>query len=144
MAHLIDTGVLLRVFDRNDPHHSAIRATLRRFVRSGERLVTASQNIAEFWNVSSRPTSARGGYGHTPERVQRRVATIEQFCKVLTESEQSYSRWKQLLAEHRITGVSVHDARLVAIMETHGITQLLTLNAADFRRFGQVQAELPA
>ncbi len=29
---------------------------------------------------------------------------------------------------HAITGVSVHDARLVATMKTHGVAHLLTLN----------------
>ncbi len=144
MAHLIDTGVLLRVFDRSDPYHAGIRATLRRLVRNGERLVTASQNIAEFWNVSTRPASARGGYGHPIERVWRRISAIEQFCDVLTESPESYARWKQLVAQHSVTGVKVHDVRLVAIMESYGISQLLTLNAADFQRFGQIQSQVPS
>lgn len=33
-------------------------------------------------------------------------------------------------------GKQVHDANLVATMLVHGVTRLLTFNAADFRRFG--------
>jgi hypothetical protein len=31
--------------------------------------------------------------------------------------------------------VQVHDARLVALMQVHGITHILTLNGADFARY---------
>jgi hypothetical protein len=41
-------------------------------------------------------------------------------------------------------GVQVHDARLVALMEVHGVTHLLTLNAADFARYPGVTALTPA
>ena len=32
-------------------------------------------------------------------------------------------------------GVQVHDARLVANMIIHGVVNILTLNAEDFRRY---------
>ena len=31
--------------------------------------------------------------------------------------------------------MQVHDARLVALMQVHGITHILTLNRADFARY---------
>jgi predicted nucleic acid-binding protein len=31
-------------------------------------------------------------------------------------------------------GVQVHDARIVAVMNVHGVTHLLTLNGGDFSR----------
>jgi hypothetical protein len=37
-----------------------------------------------------------------------------------------------------ITLSQVHDARLVAAMDAHGIVNLLTLNAKDFRRFSSI------
>jgi predicted nucleic acid-binding protein len=37
----------------------------------------------------------------------------------------------------------VHDANLVATMLAHGITRLLTFNAADFRRFGSLVELVP-
>lgn len=143
MAYLIDTGILLRLFEQNDPHHPFIREALRNLIRRGEPLVTAVQNIAEFWNVSTRPVTARGGYGHTVARVQRRVAIIERFCEVLAESDTSYAQWKRLVGSHEITGVAVHDARLVALMHDRAVTHLLTLNCADFARYTHVTAVLP-
>lgn len=34
-----------------------------------------------------------------------------------------------------INGLKAHDARLVAAMQTYGITRLLTFNANDFKGF---------
>lgn len=74
MLYLVDTDVLLRLFDRSDPNHGAIRTALKLLRSQGHSLVTTPQNIAEFWNVSTRPSTARGGFGQfvamTGQRVQ--------------------------------------------------------------------------
>ena len=43
-----------------------------------------------------------------------------------------------------VVGKSAHDARLVAAMEPHGLTHLLTFNLADFRRYSNIQLLDPA
>jgi predicted nucleic acid-binding protein len=43
-----------------------------------------------------------------------------------------------------VLGKNAHDARLVAAMNVHGVTHLLTFNAADFRRFTTIQVMTPA
>ena len=63
MPYVLDTGVLLRLFDRSDPSHVAIRQAVIRLKVRGERLVTTAQNIAEFWNVSTRRVRIAGGKG---------------------------------------------------------------------------------
>ena len=39
------------------------------------------------------------------------------------------------MIRHDVKGKNVHDARIVAAMNVNGITQLLTFNTADFKRF---------
>ena len=63
MFYLVDTGVLLRLFNRADPSNGEIRQCLRELRATGHRFAIAVQNIAEFWNVSTRPATSRGGYG---------------------------------------------------------------------------------
>jgi predicted nucleic acid-binding protein len=41
-----------------------------------------------------------------------------------------------------LTGVAVHDARLVAVMLARGIGSIVTLNERDFRRYSGI-AVLP-
>jgi predicted nucleic acid-binding protein len=110
---------------------------------SGHTLATCPQNIAEFWNVSTRPTSARGGYGQSVSKTERRVQFIERNCTILAESPASYHAWRQLLTAHSVQGVAVHDARLVAMMQTAGISHILTQNTRDFARYALVAAVTP-
>lgn len=144
MQYLIDTGVWLRLFDRTDVQHGAIRAALLRIRANGDSLAASPQIIAEFWNVSTRPKSARGGYGNTVVTTERRVQFIERFATVVDDSPAAYRCWRQLLSQTMIQGTSVHDARLVALMEVNGITRILTLNISDFRRYAQVTVLTPS
>ncbi|QDU90528.1 tRNA(fMet)-specific endonuclease VapC [Pirellulimonas nuda] len=143
MRRLIDTGVLLRLFDRSDANHVAIRDALRRLRAVGDTLVTTQQNIAEFWSVSTRPQSARGGYGQTPEESNRRVDFIENWGEVLPEAPDAYIEWRRLLVKHAVRGVSVHDCRIAALMRSSGIRSIVTLNGKDFARYEGIEAMAP-
>lgn len=144
MQYLVDTGVLLRLFDRTDPVHVDLRQNLQLLRGAGHLLAMSSQNIAEFWNVSTRPTSARGGYGQDPITTERRVQFLEKFGTIHLETTASFQAWRKLLVEHAIQGLAVHDSRLVALMEAVGIKYIITLNPKDFARYHGIIAILPA
>ena len=135
MPTLVDTGILLRGFARNDSQYNEIRQALRKLRRQGEELLTSFQNIAEFINVSTRPSTARGGYGLSNDVAQRRVVFIERACRIVSESPSSYGLWRDLVLRYGINGVAVHDARLIAVMLDHGVRRILTLNERDFHRY---------
>jgi predicted nucleic acid-binding protein len=135
MSVLVYTGILLRVFVKADPLNRSIRDALRKLRIENEELVTTFQNVAEFCNVSTRPVSARGGYGIPMTKVGMRVRFVERICRVLFENERSYSIWKNLVTKYDVSGVAAHDARLVAMMKAHSIDQILTVNDRDFRRY---------
>jgi hypothetical protein len=75
--------------------------------------------------------------------VRDEVVKIESFFQVVTENAASYATWKTLLIAHRVSGVQVHDARLVAVMMTYGIPQVITFNVADFTRYHEIEAVHP-
>jgi predicted nucleic acid-binding protein len=143
MQVLVDTGILLRVFDRFDLRQRTIVRALRKLRSDGHELVTTTQNVAEFWNVSTRPASARGGFGLPVDIVDDRVKVIERLGAILTFSLQAYQEWRQIVVRHQVTGVSVHDARLVAVMISFGVTTIMTLNDGDFRRYPGIVALTP-
>ena len=134
MATLVDTGILLRAFDATFLDYRTIREALRKSLEDGERVVVTVQNMAEFWNVATRPLD-KNGHGLSAERVKQRVAIIERLCEVVSEDSHSYAQWKRIVDELGVSGVSVHDARLVAVMLRLGLQKLLTLNPGDFRRY---------
>src|SRR5437660_7839677 len=143
MRVLLDSGILLRLVNpfgcgpRNRARRLASVKAARRFV------VTAAQNIAEFWNVCTRPASARGGYGLSVAETERRVRLLERLFPVLTEIPAAYPLWRNLVVAHGVQGVQVHDVRLVALLQAHGITHIITLNGADFARYPGVVALHP-
>lgn len=144
MQYLVDTGVLLRLFDRSDPEHRTIRATLRRLREEGHVICATYQNVAEFWNVSTRPVSARGGYGESLSSTERRAQFIERIGTILTDHPGAYEEWRQLVVQHQVQGASVHDARLVAMMRVSSTPTIITLNGSDFARYPGVTALSPA
>lgn len=51
------------------------------------------------------------------------------------ENERAYQNRKQLIAKYQVSGVAVHDARLVAMMLAHDVNRVLTINDRDFSRY---------
>jgi len=52
-------------------------------------------------------------------------------------------RWQQVVTTNKAMGKPAHDARIAALMLAHGITQILTLNAADFARYDGIAPVTP-
>jgi predicted nucleic acid-binding protein len=140
MVILLDTGILLRLVDRGNPLHSSIRAAVRVFKARGDTVAMAAQNVAEFWNVCTRPASARGGLGLSATETNQRLRLLERIVSILPESASAYPIWRKLVVSVGVIGVQVHDTRLGALMQVHGVTHVLTLNTADFARFVGITA----
>src|ERR1700689_835962 len=113
MSVFIDTNVLLRTIEVSDPAHQAAVQTIAALIKAGETLIVTPQIVAEFWNVATRPRE-RNGIGLTPALASAELAQIEGFFTVVGESTDVYSTWKQIVTRHRVSGVEVHDTRLVA------------------------------
>lgn len=52
--------------------------------------------------------------------------------------------WQRVVVAHGVSGKQTHDAHIVAMMQVHGVRQLLTFNGADFKRFDAVEIIDPA
>ncbi len=135
MRILADSGILLRLFELGDPRTDAVVRTVVALQDRGDILVTAAQNVAEFWNVCTRPATARGGFGLSFTDTERRLEEVEGTLTLLTELPTTYATWRGLIVSHRVQGKQVHDARLAALMLSHGVTHIVTLNGRDFTRY---------
>jgi predicted nucleic acid-binding protein len=143
MRYLLDTGVLVRILHRADPLNSDIRASRRQLASDDHHFVTARQNVVEFWNLCTRPASARGGFDLSPAETGRRLRTLERFVDVLNEPDSTYRRWKLLVTRHNVIGRQVHDARIAAVMLAYRIRRILTFNSSDFHRYRGIEAVTP-
>jgi predicted nucleic acid-binding protein len=134
VIYLVDTNVVLRFADRAHPLHPTIRAAVRKLRTSGHKLRAAPQNFVEFWNVATRPIE-RNGFGLVPATADRLLRLVERLFPLLPDSPAVYTEWRRLVVSFEVSGVQVHDARIVAAMIVHGVTHILTFNTADFVRY---------
>ncbi|MBW4684961.1 MAG: type II toxin-antitoxin system VapC family toxin [Komarekiella atlantica HA4396-MV6] len=134
MVYLVDTNILLRLVDRTHPLHPIIRTAIRKLQRDGHTLQITPQNCIEFWNVATRP-AIKNGFGLTPKEVGRLLRLIERLFPLLPDTPIIYPEWRKLVVAFSVSGVQVHDARLVAIIKANGLTHILTFNTKDFIRY---------
>jgi predicted nucleic acid-binding protein len=135
MPYLLDSGILLRLLDDRDPKRPIVQAATEELGRKGAELFITTQNIAELWNVATRPTANNGLALPQSKVAEFIVRTIDPICAVVTEIDSSISAFRRLLTKYSVVGKQVHDARLVAMMLAWQIENILTLNDRDFRRF---------
>jgi predicted nucleic acid-binding protein len=135
MASLLDSGILLRLVNADDQSHPIVKQAVDILIADNEELWIATQNIAELWNVATRPI-ANNGLALPPAEIARLYdETIAPICGVLTEAESHPVVFRRLLKQYDVVGKQVHDARLVASMLTWQIDSILTLNERNFRRY---------
>jgi len=140
---LVDTNVLLRITRRSDAHHQVVDNALARLANQGTSLHYTHQNIAELWNVMTRPVD-RNGFGLAVTEAEREVRAIEPGMSLLSDGEAVYRGWRRILVQYGVSGVQVHDARLAAAMYVHRVNHILTLNVTDFSRFTGLTALHPS
>jgi predicted nucleic acid-binding protein len=134
VLYLIDTNVLLRFADRSHQLHPIVRDAVRQLRRDGHQLQIASQNCIEFWNVATRPIE-KNGFGLPTVEAEQMLRLIEQLFPLLTDASTTYAAWRRLVLTFNISGVQVHDARLVATMIANNVSHILTFNTTDFVRY---------
>lgn len=82
----------------------------------------------------TRPVSSNG-FGLSIAESDQEVRAIETGMSLLSDNATVYREWRRIVLRYGVSGVQVHDARLAAAMYVHGISHILTMNEADFKRF---------
>jgi hypothetical protein len=100
MRYLLDTGILLRLVNRQAVMHDQIRSAIRALKAQGYVVASSFQNRSEFWNVCTRPLTARGGLGLTLDETNRRLRTVERITALLPDIPEVYARWRELVQAH--------------------------------------------
>jgi predicted nucleic acid-binding protein len=139
---LLDTNILLRLLNPADSEYAVVRSAVDTLVARGDQLCIVSQNLVEFWNVCTRPAD-KNGLGLTGAEADVRAKLIESRFTLLPDTARIQTEWRRLVVACSVSGVQVHDARLVAAMLAHSVTRLLTLNDRDFARYSAISVVHP-
>jgi predicted nucleic acid-binding protein len=116
------------------PEHDLAVSSVETLHRRGENVLITPQNLIEFWSVATRPVNVNG-LGMSPEQADQDVQQLEQLFPLLPDTPDIFAEWRRLVVTVGVSGRQVHDARLVSVMLTHGVTHLLTFNPGDFTRY---------
>ena len=141
--YLIDSNILIRWVQPSDPDYPIVESALEALAKQRAVLCYTSQNVAEFWNACTRPAD-RNGYGLSPQEADQRARLFELRLQLLVDNLTVHREWRRLIVTHNVSGVRVHDARLVAAMRVHSVKRILTFNEKDFARFVEIEALHPA
>jgi len=142
MNYVLDSNVLLRMAQDTHLMHAAATQATTTLIRQGETVHIIPQNLYEFWSVATREIKYNG-LGLSVSDAQTELARLKSFFSYLPDTPAVCSQWERLIVQYAVIGRDSHDTRIVAAMNVHGVTHLLTFNKDDFRRYTNIVAVSP-
>jgi predicted nucleic acid-binding protein len=139
---LVDTSVLLRTLQPHHPLYSPADRAIRFLPEQGRKLHIVAQNLIELWVVATRPLG-ENGLAMAPAAAALELERIKGMFLFLPETPAIYPAWEALVTQHAVSGKPSHDARLVAAMQVHGFTAILTFDRTGFSRFPGIEVIQP-
>ncbi len=133
-AVLVDTNVLLTATTPARALHNEALEVLNEWPARDVALCVSGQVFREYLVVATRPTDANG-LGLSVEDALANVVMLRPRFRLLDERVAVFEHLNRLLREVGCRGKKIHDANLVATALAHGVSQILTGNVGDFRRF---------
>jgi predicted nucleic acid-binding protein len=142
MKILVDTNLLLRMSNKQHPMFQTAFAAMRWIVMNGHEAMLVPQVLYEYWAVATRPVE-NNGLGYSTAEANTAVLDWLDVCSLVDDGG-VFPLWHNLVSTYDVKGKPSHDARLVAAMERHGLTEIMTFNKADFAKFPAIRAMSPA
>ena len=130
----VDTNILVYAHREDSPFHET---AFRRLVELGESRAPWAipwPCLHEFLAIVTHPRRYT-----PPTPVIRALDQVDAWLEsptlvLLTESTEHWPVLRELIGNGRITGARVHDARIAALCQQHGVGELWTADR-DFSRF---------
>jgi predicted nucleic acid-binding protein len=137
MLCLVDTSILVRLANAEDPSHAQAVGAIAALWQAGDSLHVAPQNLVEFWSVATRPLAANG-LGLSVADAAAILDVYQAEFVLLPETAALFAAWRAVLNSVEVLGKQAHDARLAAHCHVHAIDSLLTFNVRHFARFTSI------
>lgn len=142
MRVLLDTNVVGRLSQPQHALHGIAVDACERLLKEGHELRLVPQVLYEFWAIATRPL-AENGFGFSIEQAEVELNRIKVVFPPLLDERGILGPWESLVVHHAVRGRNAHDARLVAAMQRHGVTHLLTFDMDDFKRYSSIRVLQP-
>ena len=132
----IDTNVLIYANNRESPLCEVARKALDELIRGGNTPFVSNQVIREYLVIMTRP-----GFIEKPISLESAIADAERMMNefsMLFADRNSLDKLIELIRTYAIRGKRIHDAAIVSLMLTNGITEIMTHNIDDFKSFHEI------
>ena len=138
----VDSNFLVYAHREDSPFHDAACACIVELAEGNAPWAIPWPCIHEFLAIVTHP---RTYVPPTPleKAIDQVAAWLESPSLVLlAESEDYWERLRSLLLTGRVSGPQVHDARVAALCQEHGVSELWTADR-DFSRFPGISVRNP-
>lgn len=142
MKIVVDTNLLTRLAISDDAQHAEVRSAIKHLRQAGHMLCVVPQILYEYWAVCTRPHDVNG-LGFPVEVAQREMALLKQLFNLLDDTPELLRLWERRVTTAQAKGKTSHDARIVAAMDQHSITDLVTYNKSHFAKFAGISLRTP-
>ena len=142
MSFGIDVNILLYASDAGSPMHDRATAFLRRCVSGPEVFCFAWLSLMSYLRIATHPAIFDHPLSHRDAARNVEALLSVPHCRVLSEEEGFWDRYRQVTQNVPTRGNLVPDAHLVALLGQHGVVTLYT-HDRDFRKFEFLDVQDP-
>lgn len=138
----VDTHVLVYAHREDSPFHRAAFTAIRALAEGQAAWSTPWPCLHEFFSIVTHPRiyDPPTPQSHALDQIE---AWLESPSLVLlAESQRHWQTLKTMIESGRIRGPRVHDARIAALCQQHGVRELWSADR-DFTRFSGVTVSNP-
>ena len=130
----VDSNLLVYAHREDSPWHHAAYARIVELAESRAAWAIPWPCIHEFLSIVTHPRIYV-----PPTPLEKAIDQVEAWLEspslvLLSESEDYWSKLRSILQTGHVSGPQVHDARIAALCQQHGVSELWTIDR-DFSRF---------
>jgi len=138
----VDTNLLVYAHREDMPFHAKAADCLRDLLNSGQPCAIPWPCVHEFLAITTNPRIFK-----TPTPMARALAAVESWQRApslhfLGEQEGHWQALRQFVLSGVVVGPMVHDARIAALCQQHGVRELWSADR-DFGRFAALKVVNP-
>jgi len=138
----IDTNILVYAHRAESEWHSPALAAVAELAESAREWAIPWPCLHEFLAIVTHPRIFR-----TPTPLELAIGQIDAWLEspslvVLSENDQYFESFREIVMAARVTGARVHDARVAALCLSHGIHEMWSADP-DFSMFRQLKLRNP-
>jgi toxin-antitoxin system PIN domain toxin len=138
----LDTNILIHAHRADASLHEKARNTVEKLAESPVPWGICFHSLIEFYAVATRT-----GIWQSPSTPEQAIDQINAWrespsLRILRDTEDTLDILAETAVGSRISGAMIHDARIAACCQSHGVRELWTVDR-DFSRFPALKTKNP-